>query len=310
MKTHFKLVGLLVVFGIIASTTRADDVKPLKGLLITGGGYHDYENQKKILTEGISDRTNIEWTVVLENPKPGELPKVYQNQDWIKGYDVIVHNECFAKYDDVEGIERIVKSHLDHGVGVVMIHCAMHTFRDGKTKEWDKLVGVESRRHGAHFPITVRNIGRDHPIMKNAPATWTTPKGELYHTSIISSGTELGVGFKGGEEAKTKQTCIWVNEYGKCRTFGTTLGHHNETMQEKVYLDMVARGLLWSCRKLDDQGKPTKGYGKTASVKRSTKFHVLLADGRSLRFKNAEQLRAAGLNFSATLCCGRGNDLE
>ena len=76
MKTNLMIVSLLVVFGMNANSARAEDVKPLKALLITGGGYHDYQNQKKILTEGISARANVEWTVLWENPKPGELPKV------------------------------------------------------------------------------------------------------------------------------------------------------------------------------------------------------------------------------------------
>ena len=304
MKRNFTVCTLILLTSLF-TTIRADEAKPLKALLITGGGYHDYNNQKKILTEGISARANVEWTVVLENPKPGELPKVYANEDWIQGYDVIVHNEGFAKYSDAAGIDKIVKAHLAGGTGSVMIHCAMHTFRDGKTKEWDKLVGVESRRHGPKFPIVVRNVGRDHPVMMGSPATWTTPMGELYHTSILSSGKELGVGFKEGEEAKTKQTCIWVNEYEKCRTFGTTLGHHNETMQEEGYLDMVARGLLWSCRKLDDDGKPVKGYGGTAAARRPAKFHVLLADGSVRRFQNADQLIRSGLSLQSVPCCGR-----
>jgi hypothetical protein len=27
------------------------------------------------------------------------------------------------------------------------------------------------------------------------------------------------------------------------------------------YLDLVTRGLLWACGKLDDQGQPLPGYG-------------------------------------------------
>lgn len=53
-----------------------------------------------------------------------------------------------------------------------------------------------------------------------------------------------------------------MNTYGKARVFGTTLGHSNQTMQREVYLDVVARGLLWACNKLDDDGKPKAGYGK------------------------------------------------
>ena len=54
---------------------------------------------------------------------------------------------------------------------------------------------------------------------------------------------------------------IWLNKYGQGQVFATTLGHSNATMQDPVYLDLVTRGLLWSCGKLDDGGKPTKGYG-------------------------------------------------
>ena len=34
--------------------------------MVTGGCCHDYEAQKKILSEGISARANVEWTIVHE----------------------------------------------------------------------------------------------------------------------------------------------------------------------------------------------------------------------------------------------------
>jgi hypothetical protein len=33
-------------------------------------------------------------------------------------------------------------------------------------------------------------------------------------------------------------------------------------MQRPEYLDLVTRGLLWACDKLDQNGKPKEGYGK------------------------------------------------
>ena len=41
----------------------------------------------------------------------------------------------------------------------------------------------------------------------------------------------------------------------------TTIGHHNETMLEPTYLDLVTRGLLWAAGKLGEDGKPLPGYG-------------------------------------------------
>jgi type 1 glutamine amidotransferase len=47
--------------------------------------------------------------------------------------------------------------------------------------------------------------------------------------------------------------CVWTNKYnGKTNVFATTLGHNNVTAGDERYLDLVARGLLWSVGKLDD----------------------------------------------------------
>ena len=45
---------------------------------------------------------------------------------------------------------------------------------------------------------------------------------------------------------------VWANSYGIGRVFATTLGHADTTVGHQVYLDLVTRGLLWACGKLDD----------------------------------------------------------
>ena len=64
----------------------------------------------------------------------------------------------------------------------------------------------------------------------------------------------------GCASAFLRMSAFWVNEFAKTRVFATTLGHANDTMQSPVYLDLVTRGLLWSCGKLDAAGKPLPGY--------------------------------------------------
>lgn len=274
--TRLRTVAALIAIGLLCApasftpTTKADEAKPLRALLITGGGYHDYKKQKVILSEGISARANVVWDIVLENPKRGALPEVFKKKDWAKGYDVIVHNECFASYANTEVIDAIVQAHVDNKVGVVAIHCAFHTFRATKTKSWDNLLGVQSYRHGPKFPITIKNLKPDHPVMKGFPATYKTPQGELYHTKAIPNSVPLGMGSKDGE-VNTNQMCIWVNEYKGLRVFCTTLGHHNVTMEQPEYLDLVARGLLWTCHKLNDDGTPMKGYAGTGVKKAAAK---------------------------------------
>ena len=243
---------------LFTSQPFAHAAEPIKALMITGGCCHDYNNQRNILAEGISARANVVWTVVQEG---GDSTKhkisVYGKPDWAKPYDVIVHNECFSDEKDVEWLENIVKPHRE-GTPAVVIHCAMHCYR-APSDEWFKFVGVTSRGHGSHFAHQVKNLSATHPIMKEFPAMWQTPKEELYNISAVApTTTPLGSSYS--HETKVDEVDIWVNTYGKGRVFGTTIGHYNATMEEKVYLDTVARGLLWACGKLGEDGKPLPGY--------------------------------------------------
>lgn len=102
----------------------------------------------------------------------------------------------------------------------------------------------------------------DHPVMKGFPELWQDPApDELYRmVKLWPNCVPLAKTIATNETPNT--TCIWVNTYGKARVFGTTLGHANKTVSNDVYLDLVTRGLLWACGKLDDDGKPMPGYGR------------------------------------------------
>ena len=55
---------LVLLLAAVAGAQAADAPKPLRALMVTGGCCHDYANQKKILSEGISARANVEWSIV------------------------------------------------------------------------------------------------------------------------------------------------------------------------------------------------------------------------------------------------------
>ncbi|QDV30854.1 Trehalose utilization [Planctopirus ephydatiae] len=235
----------------IPQTTAPKAAKTLKALLVTGGCCHDYQRQKKILTEGISARANVQWEIVHQGGSStnAKIP-LYENPDWAKGFDVVVHNECFADIPDASWTQKILAPHKA-GLPAVVIHCAMHCYRD-KTDEWFKFLGVTSHGHGAHYAFEVVNAVPEHPIMKGFGNKWMTPKGELYNIAKIGeTTTPLAYG---KSSAKKDECVIWVNEYGdkKTRVFGTTVGHYAEEMQDPVFLNYVTRGLLWSADKLND----------------------------------------------------------
>ena len=265
--------GLLVCVWVgLLGLARAGEeaAKPIKALLITGGNAHDYKGQLKLLTEGLSARANIEWTI--EHPvKPDgkEMPgntmiEVYKKPDWTKGFDIVVHNECYAEVNDKAFVESIAKAHAESGVAGIVIHGTLHAYRDADkvTDEWRKFLGVTSVRHEAGGKtLEAKTCKADHPIMVGLPESFSAPNEELY---VIAKEWPECVPLakcKSNENAAKDYTVVWVNTCGKARVFGTSLGHPNTTYKNAAFLDVVARGLLWACDKLDEKGQPKPGYG-------------------------------------------------
>ena len=102
--------------------------EPLKVLLITGGCCHDYQFQTDTLKTAFQEhKVDVQWTVVNEGGSGTEAEIArYDNPDWAKGYDAVIHNECFANTTSPEYIRKITQAH-EAGVNAVVIHCAMHT---------------------------------------------------------------------------------------------------------------------------------------------------------------------------------------
>jgi type 1 glutamine amidotransferase len=261
--------------------------KPLKVLLVAGGCCHDYATQTKLLKEGIEKRINAEVTVVY-NPSTTTKTtfEIYESDDWAKGYDVVIHDECSADVTEQPYVGRILAAHRN-GTPAVNLHCAMHSYRWGDFRQpvdpgaenagWYEMIGVQSTAHGPKTPIEVTSTDSAHPIMQGFE-NWTTIDEELYNnvrvfdgTTALISGKQLTAPNKKELEknpnAPSKESVAvvaWTNEFGpnKTRIFSTSLGHQNETVGDDRYLDLVVKGLLWSSGNITDEGKPTAAYVK------------------------------------------------
>ncbi|RYD46867.1 MAG: hypothetical protein EOP85_06570, partial [Verrucomicrobiaceae bacterium] len=134
---------------------------PLRALLVCGGCCHDYEKQSVILRDGIQARANVQVDVVI-NPDKGTRPyfPMYENKDWAKGYDVIIHDECSADIKDMTYVGNIVDAHKA-GLPAVNLHCAMHSYRTGNDI-WFEFLGLLSSGHGSQKPIAIDFSGAEH----------------------------------------------------------------------------------------------------------------------------------------------------
>ncbi|MEJ6573174.1 MAG: ThuA domain-containing protein [Akkermansiaceae bacterium] len=224
--------------------------KPIKALLITGGCCHNYKFQSKALTMASEAKAPIQWTVHNKGGKGTHAEiELYNDPNWAKPYDVVVHNECFAKTSNPEYIRKITEAHKK-GVPAVVIHCAMHTYRDTKIDDWRQFLGVTSRHHEHQSRYPVKVVKKDHPTLKGFPLDWVTPKDELYIVKHVAKTTTPLVTAK-SEKNGAVQPVIWINDFHGTRVFGTTFGHTDATFSDPVFLDLLTRGILWSAGKLD-----------------------------------------------------------
>ncbi|MGI9470028.1 MAG: ThuA domain-containing protein [Rubripirellula sp.] len=260
---------------------------PLKVLLVAGGCCHDYTSQTKLLKEGIESRINADVTVVLSPSTSTETTfEIYESDDWAKGYDVVIHDECSANVTEKPYVKRILDAHRN-GVPAVNLHCAMHSYRWGNFREpvepgadnagWYEMIGVQSSGHGPKSPIDVIYSDAEHPITKGLE-NWTTIDEELYNNIRVYAGTSVLVkgdqmmapnrkALKQNPDAKPKEATAviaWTNEFGpnKTRVFSTSLGHQNDTVADAKYMDFVVRGLLWATDNLSDDGEAAKAFAK------------------------------------------------
>ncbi len=260
--------------------------QPLKGLLILGGCCHDYAKQKEILKQGIESRVMAEVTIVYSSDKSTKARfDIYDNPDWAKGYDVVIHDECSADVKELPYVRNILNAHKS-GVPAINLHCAMHCYRTG-TDDWFEFLGLQSSSHGPQKPIDIAFVAPEHPLVKGFRSgggsfakpleNWTTINEELYNNlKLFDTARPIARGRQDVGNRVDDFIVAWVNEYGpqKTRVFCTTLGHNNETVGDPRYLDLLARALLWACDKVSPE------YQQPLAVARKELVPINLAKGK------------------------------
>ena len=245
-------LAALAVFALLLPTAGAQaetedkSTNVINILLITSGCCHDYDYQTKSMQLAFEKAgVAANWTVVNEGGT-GTSAQIdfYKDSDWAKGFDVCIHNECFAKTKEVDYIRSITSPHKA-GLNAVVIHCAMHTYRDAEIDDWRQLLGVTSKRHEHKSSYKVDVVKKDHPIMSSFPDGHVIEFDELYVIEKVwPSATTLATSTS--EKTDKSHPVIWVNQFGDARVFGTTYGHSNKTFEDQVFLDLIVRGTVWA----------------------------------------------------------------
>jgi len=246
MKVTVKISLFITTFAILALSVQA---QPYNVLYVTGGGYHDYEAQKELLKDRLSEELDLEWETdfTAGQDRNDFIIERFNEPDWVEGYDAVIYNMCFADVTDNDYIERITQAHYDSGAAAVVLHCSMHTFRDAETEEWDRLIGLETYHHEREQrTFKIEPINRYHRVMDDFPeVAWVQPTDELYIvTKTYDNLIPLTEAY--GPETDEWHPVMWLNTYGNARVVGTAAGHNTDVMEDDVYINFLVNGLKWA----------------------------------------------------------------
>lgn len=212
--------------------------------MISGGCCHDYISEDAIFMKAMSTELPVEWTVLYTGRAGDKKVELYNQPNWAEGYDIVVHNECYATVDDQEFVEKIVAAHAK-GVPGMVIHCSMHSYRSLESDEWREFLGVTTRRHTAQHNISVKVLNPNEGPLKGFKTDWVTPLDELYVIDKLWPNAKA-LATAVSPEDQTAYPMIWTNDYHGARVFGTTVGHSDATWDDPAFRDLLVRGFKWA----------------------------------------------------------------
>jgi len=123
-----------------AQAAAGNAVRPIRALYVTGGGFHDFVKMQAIVPPAIAERVKVNWTIDHTAGTSTEvLIERHRNTEWAKEFDVVLYNMSFSFVVDVPWIERLAHAHRDSGVGAVILHGAVHSYRRSESKAWGEL---------------------------------------------------------------------------------------------------------------------------------------------------------------------------
>ena len=118
------LSGAITTTGARAQQPAAQ-AAPIRALYVTGGGFHDFVAQEKIIPEGLAARVPIQWTIDhTAGTATDKLIDRHATTAWADEFDLVVYNMSFSFVVDPAWIDRIAHTHRDRGIPAVILHGA------------------------------------------------------------------------------------------------------------------------------------------------------------------------------------------
>jgi uncharacterized protein len=264
------IIGLAaLLFGAAQSVVTA--APPLRALIVDGQNYHNWQQTTPVLKK-LLEETGLFSVDVATAPPHGQDMSRFQ-PDFAR-YNVTVLN--YHGDDWPAATQRALERYMDQGGGLVIVHGASLNFPQWKA--FNEMIGLgawanRTEKHGPYvywkdgqivrdttpgpcgfhaperpFALVIRD--KDHPITKGLPEKFMHAPDELYGKlrGPAKNMTVLATAYDNpaeGGDGRHEPVLMTIN-YGRGRTFHTTMGHNVPEMHSVAFIVTFQRGAEWA----------------------------------------------------------------
>jgi uncharacterized protein len=205
----------------------------IKVLIISGGGWHDFDrwfNQADTATLKAAGITSVNFT---KNPTNAavELPKA----------DVAILSANAVDFDS-PAYRKALFDHIGAGKGVVVLHSG--AWHNWGWPDYDlDVVGGSYNTHDGKGPFQ-EHVLVHHPVTEGLPETFNAVD-ETYHTVADPAGPGVDVLVE-AVRGPNKFASVWVVHNPKARIVCIALGHDGDTHNNPDFKKLLCNAVTWA----------------------------------------------------------------
>lgn len=276
------IIGITAI--CLASEKEIKTESAAKVLYVTHepGTYHDYTGQRKVFEKIAKEQA---WeTTILSETYDGLLERFAADENFAKGYDVVVYNICVATSKNTEAAYNVIKQTKDHRVNALLVHGALHSFwptfnpivkginastlisqGQGKAlvapavlEKWNKenpgkdfpvwgdFCGCASIKHAKKAPISVKKL-IEHEAVEDLPNKYKTGISELYLSYYkMKDVSEI---LEGSIGKKAVAPVLWEIPYRDSKIMAFTLGHFTAEWKTPEFQSVFVKSINYLAKK-------------------------------------------------------------
>jgi uncharacterized protein len=220
----------------------------LRVLVLSGGGYHDFAANLKLLLAALERRRPMTLTELVL--APGEVASPTSRRA-LEAADLPAEHDVLLVYTQGDlaltpGMQAKLLAFVHGGGGLVALHCAADSFPGWAG--WDDLLRGRFERHPPYGNIVVGVRDAAHPVLAGLPPEWIL-RDEFYHLKDCAPDDKHVIMDGTSPEGGAPRPVTWVREAGAGRVVCTILGHDAATHGDARYQQLVEQALAWAARR-------------------------------------------------------------